>query len=240
MKENFQTTALSSQLQLDHALYRFRHGTDVALPPLKDSNNFEQESMVYIQTLKKRRHNKELVQYFMIAQNILDTNRPFKKSNIIHRAGLFLLEYFKDEHLAINFLEGISLKNLDRLTNEAKRKIIREKPLRTSDLPHFEQALSDNGADDLWHHAINSVEDQWFPDPIDLPEEASPEPLFRKRRRTSHQSERTLITSPGVSRPGTPNPLGISQIRAQELLSYDRYQVFAHPQTGLLTIDYHL
>ena len=239
MQANFQTTTLSCQLQFEHALKHHRQESGEIVPPSENSDYFEEETMAYIQVLRKRKNNQELLQYYQLAQHISTNNRPYNKANITHRAGRFLLEYFKDESQAILYLEDISLKNLDRLTNGAKREIIRRKPLRIPHLPHFGQGLTDNGADDLWCHAQNSVEDDWFPDPIDLPRTPSPEPLTKKRRRQeADHSDEEPIASPKRHQSGFSNPLGITITRTLEPPLFGDYQVITHPQTGHLTIDY--
>ena len=161
MLAHFKTTALSCQLQLEHALSKLRCRTGDISPPEDNSTNFELENSIYIETLKKRRHNPELFRYYKLANNIVNNNQRYHRTRDTHRAGMFLLDYFQDEFQAIKYLEDISLKTLDRLSNSAKQEIIRSRPLRANQLPQLVQGLNDNGADNLWHPDQNNLE-SWF------------------------------------------------------------------------------
>src|SRR4051812_15075698 len=91
----------------------------------------------------------------------------------------------------------------------------------------------------LWCHAQNSVEDDWFPNPVDLPRTPSPEPLPKKRhRQEADHSDEEPIASPKRHQSGFPNPLGITITRTLSPPLFGDYQVITHPQTGHLTIDY--
>src|SRR5690349_11851492 len=102
---------------------------------------------------------------------------------------MFLLDYFQDEFGAIKYLEDISLKTLDRLSNSVKQEIIRARPLRANQLPQIIQGQNDNGADDLWHPRQNSLE-SWFLYNSPVPLSSAPtNPLTKKCRRNTDDTE---------------------------------------------------
>ena len=241
MLAHFKTTALSCQLQLEHALSKLRYRTGDISPPEDNSMNFELENSIYIETLKKRRHNPELFRYYKLANNIVNNNQRYHRTRDTHRAGMFLLDYFQDEFQAIKYLEDISLKTLDRLSNSAKQEIIRARPLRANQLPQLVQGLNDNGADDLWRPGQNSLE-SWLLYNRPVPSPPAPiSPLTKKRRRNADDSEEERVTSLIDFRRGTTpttrNLLGISStLILDDFPLFNLRRVEENPVTGQLII----
>ena len=200
---------------------------------------FELETLACINILKKRKNNPELQQYYLLAVNLVNSTKPFRKTDSTHRVGKFLLEYFRDESKAIEYLEDVSLKTLSRLSNEAQAEIIRNKPLRTTQLPQLILGQNDNGADDLWSPSGNSWDNLVFSE-LDEP---IPEPPKKKRRRNIDDSEEDRVTSLTDWRRGvtetTRNPLGISTTQVlDEFPWYNLRRVEEYPD-GQVIIENH-
>ena len=224
-------------MQLEHALNQLRWGTVEIVPPHKDSPHFELENLAHTRTLRKRKNNPELYQYYHLAAHVIK-KQTYRKADITHRVGRFLLEYYGEEHQAINYLEDVSLKTLDRLTSIVKQEIIRTKPLRTNVLPHFVLGPNDNGADDLWRLNQNSDEEPWFADLL----EPLQEPPQKKRRWNSDRSEDEPVVSlvdfrRGVT-PSTRNALGITTTpNLDDIPLFNQRRVTIHSETGQLIVD---
>jgi hypothetical protein len=91
---------------------------------------------------------------------------------------MLLYEYFNTEPKAIEFLEDVSFKMIERLNTKARKDLLSSKPPRTAELPQLIPGRNDNGADDLWRPDANSWVNSPFSDPDLLEPAFQPPPVM--------------------------------------------------------------
>jgi hypothetical protein len=142
------------------------------------------------------------MQYYLLAENIICFNKPYRRTDPTHRVGMLLYEYFNTEPKAIEFLEDVSFKMIERLNTKARKDLLSSKPPRTAELPQLIPGQNNNGVDDLWRHDANSWVNSPFSDP-DLLEPAF-HPAALKRRYTPYSRPFASIPYHRPATPATP------------------------------------
>jgi hypothetical protein len=124
------------------------------------------------------------------------------KTQVTHRIAKFLWEYYRDSPTAIQQLEGVTPRALERLTIEEKKRIIRERPIipTSTKSSRFDSGRTNNWTDELWQvvedneelPSLHEVQAQWKSandePPLLAPSKPINQALVISHRRTSHTS----------------------------------------------------
>jgi hypothetical protein len=137
------------QFQLANALQSSWLDMPLPTPPSLLHPYFEQENEKYRHIVQKRAHNQVLESYLALAKHYHEMGMKLTKTQASHRIAKFLWDYYKDYPTAIQQLEGVTPRAIERLTNDEKKRIVRERP--TLPKPsRIDSGRTNNWTDELW------------------------------------------------------------------------------------------
>jgi hypothetical protein len=112
--------------------------------------NWEQQYETMLEVMKRQIHNLTIRKLYDYGRDIRTRNKKICKMNKDQQNAIFIYDFFQGIPRAIEFLQDVSIDNLNKLRNVDCTTIITTRQAIVANQSHVEQGLSNFETDDLW------------------------------------------------------------------------------------------
>ena len=151
-----------------------------------DTTNWEDQYTNILEIMKRQTHNLVICKLYDYGKDLRTTGKKIRKTNKDQTNAVFIFDYFRGTPKAIEFLQDVTLHDLNTLRASDRKTILSIRQAIVKNQEVIGQGPTNLETDDLWHSEVpdDAVEDLFTAEP----------PSKRPRHESNHRSATPTAT----------------------------------------------